>query len=195
MKTPSIQILIALFTLLAFIYGLAQSAPLDDASVSDPQYPEFFSAWLWGVALTSSALAFGVFFILHKNFLPYDAIIPLLVSWLFIAGLVILPTYFDQNFYGWFGEDCFKSNVVTTTREPADWAAPKNLRPGQCIEARENVEAIGIRSTIRYYQKGFLDYRPLTTGEIKFVYSGLLIAWTWGLYGLVLFLYKKLVIR
>jgi hypothetical protein len=195
MKTPSVLIMVVLFAMLAFGSGFAAAAPLDDAVVSDPQYPEFFSNWLWGVVALSSTLAFGVFFVLHRKFLPYDSVIPLFASLLVISGLVMLPAYFDQNFYGWFGKDCFKSNVVTASREPADWAAPKNLRPGQCIDARENVEALGIRSTIRYYQKGFLDYSPLTTGEIEFVYSSLLIAWTWGFYGLVLFLYKKLVIR
>jgi len=177
-----------------FTSDLVAAMP-DDGSISDPRYPEWFSTWLWIAVVLSGVLAFGVFFILHKKFLPYDAGIPMLVSLLFIWCLVILPAKFDQNFYGWFGEDCFNSNVVTDSREPADWAEPKTLRPSQCIEARENISALGIKNAVQSYQKGFLDYRPLTTGEIEFIYGCLLTVWTWGLYGLVLLCYRKFVIR
>jgi hypothetical protein len=195
MKKCSAVLTVVLFALMFVAPDLALAESVDEADYSDPQYPEFFSNWLWGMVVLSSGLAFGVFYVLQKNYLPYDTTIPLFASLVFISALILMPSYIDKNFYGWFGDDCFKENVVTANREPADWPAPINLRPGECIEARENVEALGIKSTIRSYQKGFLDYRPLTTGEIEFIYSILLMVWTWGLYGLALFLYKKLVIR
>ncbi|PZN82425.1 MAG: hypothetical protein DM484_06405 [Candidatus Methylumidiphilus alinenensis] len=193
MKKLNVLVMILLIAIFGMAFGIGWAAP-DDAA-TDPQYPEFFSKWLYLVVIVSGLVSLASFYILHKKFLPYDAVVPLFVALLSIYALAVLPVQVNKNFFGWFSEDCFKDNVVNEQREANEWAAPKNLRPGECIEARENVEAIGIKFFIRHYQQGVLDYRPLTTGEVKFFYATLLILWTWTLYGLGLLLYKQLVIK
>jgi hypothetical protein len=195
MKKPNVLVTIFLIAIVGLAFGVGWAAPLDDAATTDPQYPEFFSKWLYGVVIVSGIVSFACFYVMHKKFLPYDVIAPLFVALVAIYLFAVIPVQMNKNFFGWFSEDCFKDNVVTEQREVGDWPAPKNLRPGECIEARENVEAIGIKFFIRHYQQGVLDYRPLTTGEVKFFYSTLLILWTWALYGLGLLLYKQLVIK
>ncbi|MCX7110619.1 MAG: hypothetical protein NTX45_10930 [Proteobacteria bacterium] len=194
MKTQNFIISLFLIASLGFIGSFAWGEPLVDASI-DPQAPSSFSHWLWASVFISSGLAFAMFLYMHKNFMPYDYLMPQLLSLLITYALVVGPVYWNKNIYGWFGEDCFLDAVVTENREEAVWAEPKQSRPAECVYARENIEALGIKLIIKNYQKGFLDYRPLTTNEIMFIYAAMLILWTLFLDILWLYLYKKIVIK
>ena len=194
MNTRNLFISLFLSVSLGLVCSLAWGEPLGDASI-DPQAPTSFSHWLWGVVFISSGAAFAVFLYMHKNFLPYDYLLPPLLSLVFTYLLVVGPTYWNKNVYGWFGEDCFDDAVVTENREEAVWAEPKQSRPAECVYARENIEALGIKLVIKNYQKGFLDYRPLTTNEILFIYAALMMAWTLLLDLIWLYLYNKIIIK
>ncbi|MGH8476119.1 MAG: hypothetical protein ACRERS_01850 [Methylococcales bacterium] len=169
-----------------FVLALGQALAQNTTDYADPQSPEGFSTWLWIAVSMASVLGLGIFYLMHKRFWAMDYMLPyplvLLIAWLF----VLVPFYVDQNSYGWFGRDCFQDYIVSSDRVVA-----QGSRPTECVDARENISALGIGYAIRKYQDGFLDSSPLTTGEIEFVYALLIALWTLGLTGLLLYLYRK----
>ena len=168
------------------ISGNAWSEGADASDLADPQTVVGFSRWLWTIVIVSGLIGLGVFQFMHKRFLPHDIIVPLPVSLLVAGFLLLIPPYFDNNIYGWFGRDCFQDYIVSGDRVVA-----KGERPIECAEAREGIEALGISFVIRHYKNSFLDNSYLTTLEIEFVYALMLTLWTLSLTVLLLWVYRS----
>ncbi|MGH8551348.1 MAG: hypothetical protein ACRERU_22615 [Methylococcales bacterium] len=170
---------IIVFIGLAFRLAWAQG-PTDYA---DPQSPIGFAGWLWITVACSGLCGLGFFYIMHKRWWPRDTLVPLPVSVVFAYLFVLVPHWGDNNIYGWFGRDCFHEYIVSGDREVAEGG-----RASECVEARENIKALGIRFAIRNSQESFLEFRPLTTREIEVVYATLIAVWTLCLTGFLLYL-------
>lgn len=160
---------VAVFLGLILTPALAQEL----SDYADPESPGLFSAVLWWTVLGAGLCGLGCFYLWHKHFWKWDFFWPYYLALTLAGLLVVLPPYFNNNLYGWFGRDCFQDYIVSSDRVVAEGS-----RPNECVDARENIEALGIAWFIRKYQDGILDSSPLTTTEIEIVYGFFIAVWT-----------------
>lgn len=172
------------------ILVVTQAAAQGTSDYADPQYPEGFSTWLWIAVSVASLLGLGIFILMHKRYWAWDHFLPYPMAMAIALLIVSVPSYVDQNFFGWFGRDCFQGYIVSGDRVLTDGA-----RPAECVDARENIEALGIRYVIRKYQENMLDFSPLTTAEIVVVYGLMIVLWTGIFSGILIYSFRKVKIK